>query len=76
MIILFIFGYLANALVLAFTEAQGKPLKPVIHCIVVVVVTALLIAAMELWARGCPSSNEELTSPNGETSSEHYEPRF
>lgn len=75
-ILLFIFGYTANALVGAFTEAQGKPLPNKYHYPAVIITTAILLGLMALWSRSCQCTNEELTAPNGQTTTEHYEPRY
>lgn len=75
-ILLFIFGYTSNALVGAFTEAQGKPLPRKYYYPAVIITTAILIGLMVLLSRSCQCSNEELTAPNGQTTIEHYEPRY
>lgn len=75
-ILLFIFGYTANALVGALTEAQGKPLPKKYHYPAVIIATIILIGLMALLSRSCQCSNEELTAPNGQTTIEHYEPRY
>ncbi len=75
-IMLFIFGYTANALVGAFTEAHGKRLPPKYRYPAVIFTTILLFGLMLLWARSCPSTSEEIIAPNGQTATEHYEPRF
>lgn len=75
-ILLFIFGYTANALVGAFTEAHDKLLPKKYHYPAVIITTAILIGLMTLLSRSCQCSNEELTAPNGQTTIEHYEPRY
>jgi hypothetical protein len=75
-ILLAILGYAAGAIVYAFTEAKGKPLPNKYRYPAVIITTAILFSLMALWAKSCPSTNEELTAPNGQTTTEHYEPRY
>ena len=72
-ILLSIFGFIANAIVRAFSEAHGKPLPNKYHYPLVVITMIILFGLMSLLPK---CSGEELTAPNGQTSTEHYEPRY
>lgn len=64
---------LTHALVVAFTEAQGKPLPKKYFYPAWMLTTLAIIVIFALLPK-CSSIEEE--APNGKTTSEHYEPRF